>query len=231
MDTIQRRLAWPLRKDDMVNQKIVQILFSRYKYLSKMNPQSGCILAMKGKNCVAIASDMGFHGERQIIGTNTPKVFKIHDKLFIGLAGLLGDVSSIKQILDYEVSNFLLQENRFPNHFEVTNILSNLLYKNRFTPFFIEPILAGLTKKGDPVISSMDIIGAVSNSNKFSVSGICTDELYGICESLWKPNMSDKELFKVVSKCINFATNRDCLSGWGACVYIVTENEIISKKI
>jgi len=196
-----------------------------------MNSQGGCILAMKGKNCVAIASDTGFHGERYIIGTNTPKVFKIHDKLFVGLSGLLSDVSSIKQILDYEVSNFLIKENRFPNHFEVTTILSNLLYKNRFSPFFIEPILAGLDKNNNPLISSMDMIGATSNSYKFSVSGVCADELYGICESLWKPDMCEKELFETTCRCINLATNRDCLSGWGANIHIVTKNKILSKKL
>jgi len=196
-----------------------------------MDSQGGYVLAMKGKDCVAIASDLGLFEGRYISGNNTPKVFKIHDCLFIGLTGLLGDISSVKQILELEVSKFLLKENRFPEHFEIKNILSRLLYKNRFTPFFTEPILAGIDKKGNPVISSMDVIGAVSNSNKFSVSGSSSDGLYGACESFWKPDMSENELFKIVSKCINFASNRDCLSGWGANIYIIKKNRIFNKKL
>jgi 20S proteasome subunit beta 3 len=196
-----------------------------------MDSQGGFVLAMKGKDCVVIASDLGLFDGRYVSGNNTPKVFKIHDNLFIGLTGLLGDISSVKQILEYEVSKFLLKENRFPDHLEITNILSRLLYKNRFTPFFTEPVLAGIDKKGNPVISSMDIIGAISNSNKFSVSGTCSDGLYGICESFWRPNMSEKDLFKIISKCINFTSNRDCLSGLGANIYIIKKNRIFNKKL
>jgi 20S proteasome subunit beta 3 len=196
-----------------------------------MDSRGGCVIAMKGKNCVAMASDLGFNGEQFITGNNTPKIFKICGRLFIGLTGLLGDISSVKQILEYEVSNFLVKENRFPEHFEITNILSHLLYKNRFTPFFVEPLFAGMDKNGNPVINSMDIIGAISNSIKFSVSGSCSDGLFGVCETLWKPNMSKKELFQVICKCISFATNRDCLSGWGAIIHVITEKEILSKKI
>lgn len=196
-----------------------------------MNSKGGCVIAMKGKNCIAIASDLGFHGERYITGNNTQKVFKVNEKLFIGLAGLLGDVSSVKQLLEYEVATFLIKENRFPEHFEITSILSHLLYKNRFSPFFVEPVLAGLDKNGVPLISSMDIIGAVSNSIKFSVSGANSNGLYGVCESLWKPEMSEKELFKIVCKCIHFTTNRDCLSGWGAIIHIITEDRVLSKKL
>ena len=196
-----------------------------------MDSQGGFVLAMKGKDCVVIASDLGLFDGRYVSGNNTPKVFKIHDNLFIGLTGLLGDISSVKQILEYEVSKFLLKENRFPDQLEITNLLSRILYKNRFTPFFTEPVLAGIDKKGNPVISSMDIIGAISNSNKFSVSGTCSDGLYGICESFWRPNMSEKELFKTISKCINFTSNRDCLSGWGANIYIIKKNRIFNKKL
>jgi|Transcript_19819 20S proteasome subunit beta 3 len=196
-----------------------------------MNPKGGCVVAMKGKNCIAIASDLGFYGERYITGINTPKVFKIHDTLCIGLSGLLGDISSIKQILEYEISNFLLKENTYPDHFEITNILSHLLYKNRFTPFFTEPILVGIDKNGNPIINSMDIIGAISSSNKFSVSGVGSEGLYGMCESLWKPEMSKAELFRTICKCISFTTNRDCLTGMGSSIHIISKGKIESKRV
>jgi len=195
-----------------------------------MSSNGGCVIAMRGKNCIAIASDLGFHGERYITGINTPKIFKMHDKLFVGLSGLLGDISSVKQILEYEISSFLLKENRYPEQLEITNILSHLLYKNRFTPFFIEPILAGIDKNGNPIICSMDIIGAVSNFSKFSVSGVCSEGLYGMCETLWKPDMSKDELFRIICKCISFTTNRNCLSGMGANVHIISKKKITSKK-
>jgi 20S proteasome subunit beta 3 len=43
--------------------------------------------------------------------------------------------------------------------------------------------------------------------------------------------MSEKDLFKIISKCINFTSNRDCLSGWGANIYIIKKNRIFNKKL
>jgi 20S proteasome subunit beta 3 len=51
----------------------------------------GAVVAMKGKNCVAIASDMRFGAQAQTISTNMPKIYKIHDKCFVGLTGLATD--------------------------------------------------------------------------------------------------------------------------------------------
>ena len=39
------------------------------------------------------------------------------------------------------------------------------------------------------------------------------------------------ELFEVVSQTLLSAVDRDCLSGWGAVVHIVTKDEIITRTI
>lgn len=46
---------------------------------------------MKGKNCVAIASDLRFGIQAQTISKNTSKIHKIHNKCFVGLSGLATD--------------------------------------------------------------------------------------------------------------------------------------------
>ncbi len=57
------------------------------------------IVAMAGKNCVAIGSDLRFGVQLQTITTDCPKVYKIHDKLFIGLSGLATDAQTLHQKL------------------------------------------------------------------------------------------------------------------------------------
>ena len=50
--------------------------------------------------------------------------------------------------------------------------------------------MAGLdSKTSQPYISTMDLIGCPMETKDFVVGGTCTEQLYGMCESLWRPDM------------------------------------------
>lgn len=51
------------------------------------------------QECVAIGSDLRFGVQLQTITCDTPKVYKIHDKLYVGLAGLQTDAQTMYQKL------------------------------------------------------------------------------------------------------------------------------------
>lgn len=53
------------------------------------------MIAMTGKNCVAIASDTRFGIDAQTIAFDFSKVWQISDKLFVGLPGLLTDSQTL----------------------------------------------------------------------------------------------------------------------------------------
>ena len=50
---------------------------------------------MTGKECVAIACDLRFGVQNQTNATDMTKVFKIHDQLYCGLAGLATDMMTL----------------------------------------------------------------------------------------------------------------------------------------
>jgi 20S proteasome alpha/beta subunit len=54
------------------------------------------------------------------------------------------------------------------------------------------------------------------------VSGNNTDALLGVCESMYRTGLKPEELFETISQCLLSAVNRDCLSGWGGVVHIIT---------
>jgi 20S proteasome subunit beta 3 len=64
---------------------------------------------------------------------------------------------------------------------------------SRFGPYYSEPVIAGLDEKADgkfePFICSMDLIGCINFAKDFVVSGTAAPNLYGMCESLWEPNL------------------------------------------
>lgn len=54
----------------------------------------------------------------------------------------------------------------------------------------MEPVIAGLDPKTfEPFIASMDLIGCPMVTDDFVVSGTCSEQMYGMCESVWEPNM------------------------------------------
>ena len=50
---------------------------------------------MVGKNCFAIASDRRLGVQLQTVATDFQRIFKIHDKLFLGLSGLGSDAQTL----------------------------------------------------------------------------------------------------------------------------------------
>lgn len=60
-----------------------------------MEYNGGAVVAMLGKNCVAIASDKRLGQQFLTVSTEFPKLFAITDRLYIGMAGLATDVQTL----------------------------------------------------------------------------------------------------------------------------------------
>ena len=44
-------------------------------------------------------------------------------------------------------------------------------------------------KTYEPYVASMDLIGCPMETEDFVVSGTCNEQMYGMCEALWKPDL------------------------------------------
>ena len=67
--------------------------------MSILQYNGGDIIAMAGKNCVAIAADTRLGMQQQTVACDFQKVFKMNDRLFMGVAGLATDVQTLAQLL------------------------------------------------------------------------------------------------------------------------------------
>lgn len=156
-------------------------------------------MAMKGKNCVAIAADRRFGIQAQMVTTDFQKIFPMGDRLYIGLAGLATDVQTVAQRLKFRLNLYELKEGRQIKPYTLMSMVANLLYEKRFGPYYTEPVIAGLDPKTfKPFICSLDLIGCPMVTDDFVVSGTCTEQMYGMCESLWEPNMDPEHLFETI---------------------------------
>jgi len=198
-----------------------------------MEYNGGACLAMTGKNCVAIASDLRFGIQAQTLNSNMPKTYKVTDKCFIGLTGLATDCLSLAAKIKYRTNLYKLREDREIKPSVLTNLISSLLYEKRFGPYYTEPIICGLEGiEQKPFIASMDLIGAIMHTEDFVVSGSSSSEaLFGVCESMYRQNMEPEDLFETISQCLLSAVDRDALSGWGGIVHVITPTSVTTRYL
>ncbi|KAL0221895.1 hypothetical protein RCL1_001749 [Eukaryota sp. TZLM3-RCL] len=187
-----------------------------------MSYNGGAVLAMTGKNCVAIASDLRFGVQAQTIGMNFSKIVPINDTVFAGFSGLATDIQTLAELLTFQCNVYRLREERDIQPKTFAHLLSSVLYEKRFGPYFSEPIVAGLSNDGRPYVCTMDLLGTITETKDFVAAGTCTEALMGTSESLYRPDLEADELVDVISQCFVAALNRDAVSGWGAVVKIIT---------
>ena len=107
------------------------------------------IIAMAGKDCVAIAryddkhhprvailscmaSDTRMGVQGQTISTDFQKVFRLNDKTFLGLSGLATDVQSVSQLLRFKLNMYKMQEEREIKAKTLSAMISNMMYEKRY---------------------------------------------------------------------------------------------------
>ncbi|KAK9485200.1 nucleophile aminohydrolase [Lipomyces starkeyi] len=191
----------------------------------------GSVVAMAGKGCVAIGCDMRLGMQALTISNDFPKIFQFNNA-FLGLTGLATDVITLSEVFRYKVNLYNLREERKIEPETFANLVSSTLYEKRFGPYFVGPIVAGInSKSGNPYICGFDLIGCINFAKDFVVGGTSSAQLFGMCESLWEPDLEPDDLFETLSQALLNAQDRDALSGWGAVVYVITKDKVVKRLL
>lgn len=209
--------------------------------MSIMELNGGSVVAMVGKDCVAIASDLRLGNQALGISNNFQKVFPITDRIYLGLPGLATDVTTLHDQFRLRVNMYTIKEEREITPVTFAHLVSSTLYERRFGPYFIEPVVAGLEplpspNPGEPArfkpfIAATDLIGCINFAKDFVVSGTASEKLFGVAEGLWEPDLEPEDLFETISQTILNAVDRDAYSGWGVVVHVLTPDKIISRTL
>ncbi|XP_026193593.1 proteasome subunit beta type-3-B-like [Cyclospora cayetanensis] len=192
------------------------------------------VVAMAGHQCVGIAADRRLGINRfNTISNEFDKCFKMNQQCFVAFPGLATDVQTMHKELQFRCNLFALREDitTMPPSL-ISSLISSMLYQRRFAPFFVSPVVAGLDPKTHaPFLSGFDCIGASCHAKDFIANGTAKEQLAGICEAMWRPNMGEEELMETLSQCLLAGVDRDCVSGWGGIVHVVTPEKIITRHL
>ncbi|CEP20649.1 K02735 20S proteasome subunit beta 3 [Cyberlindnera jadinii] len=191
----------------------------------------GSVVAMVGKDCVAIASDLRLGQQSLGLSNKFEKVYQ-YGNVFLGLTGLATDAQTLSEVFRQKTNLYKLREERAIEPESFANLVSSTLYQKRFGPYFIGPVVAGINSITEkPFICGFDLIGCIDFAKDFIVSGTASDQLFGMCESLYEPDLEPEDLFETISQALLNACDRDALSGWGAVVYVITKDKVVKRYL
>ncbi|KAH9006494.1 20S proteasome subunit beta 3 [Lactarius hatsudake] len=179
--------------------------------MSIMEHNGGSVVAMAGKDCVAIASDLRLGAGAMTVAMNFEKIFPVSDRIYLGLTGLATDITTLRDRFRYLVNMFTIKESRTIEPSTFAHLVSSTLYSRRFGPYFTEPVIAGLER------TPSDLIGCLNFAEDFIVAGTASDKLFGVAEDN-KPTLLN-------------SVDRDAYSGWGAIVYVITPEKVITRTL
>ena len=151
----------------------------------------------------------------------TKKLFQIDEHLAMTTAGLVGDVQILARYLSAEAKLYrLTREIPMPVEAAAT-LMANILNQNKFTPYYVQLIIAGYDLEG-PHVYSLDAAGGAI-PDKYVSTGSGSPYVYGVLEDHYRDDMSIDEGIDLAIRAISSAMKRDSASGDGIDVAIITK--------
>lgn len=191
----------------------------------------GACMAMAGKACFVVASDNRLGEQFKTISMEVPKVHVLNSSCVLGLSGLRTDQQTFLGHLKFRTNLYKLREERNITGKALASLIESMLYERRFGPWFVEPVVGSIDEAGKVYLCATDLIGAPCEPEDYVCAGTCSESLHGMCEALWRPNMEPEELFEVAAQALLSSCDRDCLSGYGATIVLVTKDKIVQRLV
>lgn len=194
-------------------------------------------IGLKYKNGVVIAADRRATAGNMIVNPKAKKIHTINSRFTLTTSGTVSDAQKVIKLLD---ANINVNENRRNRDLlvkEVASMLSSYVYSNiramRPLPAVTHFLLAGYDSKG---IHLYDVFpdGSLTEIDNFVSSGSGSVFSYGVLESQYEEDMSQKEATDLALNAINTSLRRDSATGNGVEVFIIEKDNIekvIDKKV
>jgi proteasome beta subunit len=173
------------------------------------------IVGIKTNDGVVLGSDKraskGFFIGSKIV----QKIAKIDDTLAVAIAGQLSDAEYIIKVAKAERRLMELRRGFSLTIRESTRLIANIAYSGlrNYQPYYVELLVAGVDREGGHVFAA-DMSGAITEED-FASSGSGSPIAYGVLESLYNKDITNRQGSEIASRAVSAAMERDPGSGNG----------------
>ena len=198
---------------------------NRYEeYIAEHIKKGTTTCALTCKDGVVLAADTRASAGFFIADKHVMKIQKIDRHIGMTMAGGVADAQNLVDIMRYNANIYRLT-NKDPIPIKSgARLCSNVLFKQRYFPFFVQIILAGVDKtKEEGQIYNIDLFGSMT-SEKFISTGSGSPVAYGYLETEFKENLTVNDAYKLAIQAIAAAIRRNSGTGDGINVVIIDKD-------
>ncbi|MCK4883371.1 MAG: proteasome subunit beta [Candidatus Diapherotrites archaeon] len=178
-------------------------------------------VALKCKDCVVLATDR--QGSIGSIKEKVTKIIQLDDHLAITTAGSAGHNQALSRHLKAEANLYKIKKNMPITVQALGTVVSNMFFSQRYYPPIAVMLLGGYDRNG-PQIMSLFPDGSAVDDEIYYATGSGMPVALGVLETLFKPDMSEKEGIEVATRTINTAIKRESNTGFEADVAVIDKN-------
>ena len=185
-------------------------------------------VGIKFKNGVLLAADSQSTLGYIVDNKDTIKIEKIFGNVYMTTAGSSADNQFLRKIISTNLELLKIKGNVNYKVEDIVNYLGLILFYNKGF-FMIHPLVAGYDT--EPRLFELDAAGAYEEKD-FAATGSGSVFAYGVLESGWKENLSEKQAIELAKKAVRAAMERDIYSGGKLMsLVVIKKDEVKEEKI
>ena len=192
-------------------------------YIADQIKKGTTTCALTCKDGVVLAADTRASAGLFIADRHVMKIQRVDRHLAMTIAGGVADAQNLVDTMRYNANIYRLQNKELMPVKSAARLCSNILFNQRYFPYYVQIIMAGHTKEEGGQINNIDLFGSLT-SEKFISTGSGSPVAYGYLESEYKDGMSVNEAYKVAMQAIAAAIRRNAGTGDSINVVIIDEN-------
>jgi proteasome beta subunit len=192
-------------------------------YVAEQIKKGTTTCALTCKDGVVLAADTRASAGFFIADRHVMKIQKVDRHLAMTMAGGVADAQNLVDIMRYNSNLYRIQNKELMPVKSAARLCSNVLFNQRFFPYYVQIIMAGYTEGEGSQIYNIDLFGSMT-TEKFISTGSGSPVAYGYLESEYKDDMSVNDGYKVAMQSIAAAIRRNAGTGDNINVVIIDKN-------
>lgn len=174
------------------------------------------------KDAVILAADMQATLGHLSYDQESQKLYTITNHTAITSAGSVADSMTLIRFLQAHAKLYEIERETLMTAKAMATYISNVLNANRYFPFEVQFILAGMVRK--PELFEIMPFGGYLERNKYATSGSGTTLALAVLDQFYKEGMSLDEGLKLATKAIMASKKRDIFTGGRSITLMVIDS-------
>src|SRR5919198_2838833 len=183
------------------------------EYIAEQIKKGTTTCALTCKDGVVLAADTRASAGLFIADRHVMKIQKVDRHIGMTIAGGVADAQNLVDIMRYNANIYRISNRELMPVKSASRLCSNVLFNQRYFPYYVQVIVAGYDDKASGQIYNIDLFGSMT-SEKFISTGSGSPVAYGYLESEFKEDsITVNEGYKIAIHAIAAAIRRNAGTG------------------